>query len=116
MNKLIFAFSLCSGLFLSGCVSKSAPEGSTEYIIKSAQYCTDIVKSKSDAVGGKFTLSGINSDMSSKSVTIRDRDGVSKMEQYVPTTLAYAKSTALDNGKPGSAWFNCMSLKNIDFQ
>lgn len=76
--------------------------------MKAAKQCTDIVLDISKHQTGKTKLTSIFKDEASYS-----RVGDASHETHRIQGFPYVESTALDNGKPGSAWRNCMQLKGF---
>ena len=79
----------------------------TKYTLESsADQCTMLVNLDSSGKNGKTTLKALR-----KIDSLYVRVGDSTEQTLIINDLPYVESEILDNGKPGSAWRQCMQEK-----
>ncbi|WOZ79959.1 MULTISPECIES: hypothetical protein [Kosakonia] len=91
---------------LSGCSSPKQTEQAP--VVSAGQECADTVLTTAKGKSGTRKFTHIQREDS-----FVVRFGNSSQEEHVLTPVPYAEATALDNGKPGSAWISCMSGKGF---
>ncbi|MNE08699.1 hypothetical protein D3C80_1013540 [compost metagenome] len=92
---------------IAGC--SSVKPSNEEPEIMAARQCTDQVYTMSKNKTGTITLTSIMKDASTY-IRVGDSSQATHHIQGIP----YAESTALDSGKPGSAWHKCMQVKGFN--
>lgn len=107
MKKLVLLLSTTAiAIALSGCSSPKQTEDAS--VVSAGQECADTVLTAAKGKTGTRKFTHIQRDDS-----FVVRFGNSSQEKHVLTPVPYAEASALDNGKPGSAWNSCMSGKGF---
>lgn len=109
-NSLIFC-SVTVVTMLTGCTSNKITSHEDPSFLaadKAARYCTDLVSSDAKGHNGKTTLTSI---FWHKGQYFRAGDSLTSQEEF--RAIPMMEASAVDQGKPGSYWENCMSKQGI---
>lgn len=94
------------GIALAGC---SAGKKTEDAVMSASKTCSDTVLSASKGKVGTTKFTGLFLDDA-----VVTRVGDSSQESHHIRAIPYVESSSQDNGKPGSAWHNCMTTQGFN--
>lgn len=107
----LLAFVLSASTLLAGCSSKETlkdDSSTAEVVFRAGSACSAQVQERSKGLSGTTKLTHVNLR---EGIYIMTKDGKRSDERI--TGIPSFESSALDNGKAGSAWRECMTQKGI---
>lgn len=95
------------GMVLIGC--SAGKKTGDDAVMSASKTCSDTVLSASKGKVGTTKFTGLFLDDA-----VVTRVGDSSQGSHHIRAIPYVESSALDNGKPGSAWHDCMTTQGFN--